>query len=232
MNELPPGEAITLCKNHGCQGIAWTYNEPTIWHEYTLDSAKLAKKTGLYTVYVTNGYINEDPLRELSQFLDAMNIDVKAFHDNFYKKICKAKRQPVLDTCILAKEIGIHIELTYLVIPTLNDSLEEISEFCSWVVDELGEDIPIHFSRFHPDYHLMDKPPTSIESLKKIYDTAKKLGVRYPYLGNVPHGDYENTWCPQCHALLIERNGFSPQMKKLTNGICTQCGTPIPHILL
>jgi pyruvate formate lyase activating enzyme len=160
-----------------------------------------------------------------------MNIDVKAFHDEFYTTVCKAKRQPVLDTCILAKELGIHIELTYLVIPTLNDSMEEITNFCSWVVDKLGMDIPIHFSRFHPDYEMIDKPPTSMELLKRIYDVAKDQGIRYPYLGNVPHGEYENTRCPKCNSVLIERRGFSTKINILSKAYCPQCNTPIPLIL-
>jgi len=134
IKEITPEQTIEIAQKYSCQGIAWTYNEPTIWHEFSFDSAKLAKKAGLYSVYVSNGYINEDPLREISPFLDAMNVDVKAFDDGFYKKVCKARLEPVLKTCILAKELDIHLEITYLVIPGYNDSADEIRQFCRWIV--------------------------------------------------------------------------------------------------
>jgi len=227
LKDLSPEDSVKLAKQYDCQGIAYTYNEPTIWYEFTLDSAKLAKKNNLYTCYVTNGYIQEEPLKEISPFLDAMNIDVKAFTENFYKKICKAKLKPVLDTCILAKKLGIHIELTYLVIPNHNDSLNEIQEFCTWVVEKLGNNVPVHFSRFHPDHKLLDSPATSVDSLIKIYEIAKKTGILYPYLGNVAHGNYENTYCPSCGSLCIERYGFSVDLNGLKDKKCAKCGKPL-----
>jgi len=231
IREVMPEEAISLAKQHGCRGIAWTYNEPTIWHEYSYDSMVLAKKQGLYTVYVTNGYINEEPLKELSRYLDAMNIDVKAFTEDFYKKICKAKLEPVLQTCELAKKLGIHIELTYLVIPEYNDSIDEIKNFCSWVLDKLGEDTPVHFSRFHPDNNLLDVPMTPMKTLQKIFDAAKESGILYPYLGNVPHGNYENTYCPSCGNLCVERLGYSINICGLKDGKCLKCNSSIPMII-
>jgi len=144
IREITPQQVVKSAREYGCQGVSYTYNEPTIWHEFTLESAKLVKKEGIYTCYVTNGFINEEPLKELSKYLDAMNIDVKSFSDDFYKKMCKAKLQPVLNTCEIAKELGIHIELTYLVIPTYNDSISEIENFCNWIgktPDELIEEV-------------------------------------------------------------------------------------------
>ncbi|GAI25329.1 unnamed protein product, partial [marine sediment metagenome] len=165
LRNITPEQTIELAREQTCQGIAWTYNEPTIWHEFSFDSAKLAKKAGLYTVYVSNGYINEDPLREISPFLDAINVDVKAFDDDFYEKVCKAHLEPVLKTCELAKELDIHLEVTYLVIPGYNDSVDEVRQFCRWVVDKLGSITPVHFSRFHPDYRMTDVPMTPIETM-------------------------------------------------------------------
>lgn len=230
INEIPPERAVELAKKHNCKGISWTYNEPIIWHEYSYDSAKLAKKEGLYTVYVSNGYINEEPLKEISRYLDAINIDVKAFNDDFYKKICKARLKPVLDACELAKKLGIHVEVTYLVIPSLNDSLDEIKGFCKWVVEKLGEDTPVHFSRFHPDYKMTDLPPTPIDTLHRIYDIAKSLGVLFPYLGNVPNGEYESTKCPSCNSIIVERYGFTTNITGLNKGRCNKCGRKIPII--
>ena len=228
LREISPEKAVELTKEHGCRGIAWTYNEPTIWHEYTLDSAKLAKKAGLSTMYVTNGYINEEPLKEISPYLDAMNIDVKAFTDKFYRNICNAKLEPVLQTCEHAKELGIHIEVTYLVIPGHNDSIDEVKKFCKWVVEKLGNDTAVHFSRFRPDYNMRDVSATPIETLLKIYDIAKEIGILYPYLGNVPHGNYENTICPNCGNTCVERHGFVARLTGFSGGNCTKCGNSIP----
>ena len=230
MRELSPDQVPKLAKSNNCQGISYTYNEPTIWHEFCFDSAKLCKKEGLYTCYVTNGYINEDPLREISRYLDAMNIDVKAFNEDFYKKICKAKLKPVLSTCEIAKELGNHIELTYLVIPGFNDSSKEIKHFCRWIVDKLGSDTPVHFSRFHTDHNMLDIPRTPMDTLLQIHNLAKEEGIFYPYLGNVLHGDYENTFCPKCGNVCIERNGYSINLDNFTDGKCRKCGTSLAII--
>jgi pyruvate formate lyase activating enzyme len=230
LRNIMPEQTIELAREQICQGIAWTYNEPTIWHEFSFDSAKLAKKAGLYTVYVSNGYINEDPLREISPFLDAINVDVKAFDDDFYKKVCKARLDPVLKTCELARELSIHLEVTYLVIPGYNDSVDEVRQFCRWVVDKLGSSTPVHFSRFHPDYRMTDVPMTPIETMLKIYDIAKETGIFYPYLGNVPLGEYENTICPNCGNICIERCGYSVTLNGIEDGKCAKCGTSIPIV--
>jgi pyruvate formate lyase activating enzyme len=227
IRELKPEDVLRLAKQYNCKGVSYTYNEPTIWHEFCYDSAKLVKDAGLYTCYVTNGYINPEPLKDLSIVLDAMNIDIKSFSEDFYKKICRAKLEPVLNTCKLAKKLGIHIELTYLVIPSLNDSPEEIKKLCKWVVKELGEITPIHFSRFHPDYKMNDLPMTPIKTLLNFYDIAKKEGILYPYLGNIQHGEYENTICPNCNNLCIIRNGYSTFINNIKNGKCTKCGSDI-----
>ncbi|MGF3554608.1 MAG: AmmeMemoRadiSam system radical SAM enzyme [Thermoplasmatota archaeon] len=231
LKEITPENVVELSEEYYCQGVSYTYNEPTIWHEFCFDSAKLVKKAGLYTCYVTNGYISEEPLKEISSYLDAMNIDVKAFNDDFYKKICKARLEPVLRTCELAKELGIHVELTYLVIPTLNDSLDEIKAFCKWVVEKLDKKTPVHFSRFHPDYKMINLPMTPIRTLQRIYNIAKETGILYTYLGNVIHGDYENTFCPNCGNLCIRRIGYSISLIGFKNGKCSKCGYVLPIVL-
>jgi len=231
LKEITTEQVVELARQHNCQGVSYTYNEPTIWHEFSLDSAKLSKKEGLYTCYVTNGYISEEPLRELSQYLDAMNIDVKAFSEDFYKKICKSRLKPVLDTCEIAKELGIHIELTYLVIPGKNDKFEEISNFCKWIVEKLDENTPVHFSRFHPDYKMTNISMTPMNTLLKIYEVAKKEGVLFPYLGNVYHGEYENTYCPKCGNISIERKNYTINLKGLKENKCSKCGNILPIII-
>lgn len=231
MHEISAMGPVRLAKEQGCQGVAFTYNEPSIWYEFTLDSAKFAKENGLYTCYVTNGYISEEPLREISNFLDAMNIDVKGFTEDFYKKVCKARLKPVLDTCVLAKQLGIHVELTYLVIPSYNDSLDEIKDFCRWVVENLGKDVPVHFSRFHPDHNMTDVSATSMITMKNIYNTAVKSNLNFVYLGNVPHEDYENTYCPNCSSLVIERNYFDANVKGLDKNRCKKCGNILPFVI-
>ncbi len=223
--EMPPEEAVSRAKKSGCEGIAWTYNEPAIWFEYTYDCAKLAKREGLYTVYVTNGYISEAALNEIAPFLDAANVDVKAFSEDFYHKICGAKLKPVLETCERMLEKKIHIELTYLIIPGYNDSEEEIKKFSEWAVD-LNASIPVHFSSFYPAHQMLDVPPTSIEIMEKAHEIAKEAGVEYVYLGNVPGHEYENTFCPGCGGLLIGRTGYLVR-KRISKPECPECGRSI-----
>jgi len=228
LRDIPAEQLSRIAQEEGCKGVAWTYNEPTIWHEYTVEAAKLIKDAGLYTVYVTNGYIEEEPLKAIAPYLDAMNIDVKAFQNQFYQKICKAKLAPVLQTCERAKNLGIHLELTYLVIPDHNDAPNEIKEFCQWIVEKLGTNTPVHFSRFHPDYKMTDVIATPLDTLINCETTAKDAGLQYVYLGNIGHGDYDNTYCPSCKNLLIERYGFSANIKGIAQGKCSRCGTSIP----
>ena len=229
LKEMSPEEVMEIARNY--EGIAWTYNEPTIWHEFTLDVSKMAKKEELYTVYVTNGYISEEPLMEIGQYLDAMNIDVKAFSDEFYRKITGARLQPVLDTVERAYRMGIHIELTYLIISTLNDSQDEIRKFAEWVYN-LSPEIPVHFSRFFPMYRLTDKPPTPLKTIHNAYEIAKNVGLEYVYLGNTWEPEYESTYCANCGNLLIERVYYNTKIKGLTkNGRCNRCGKKINIVL-
>jgi pyruvate formate lyase activating enzyme len=176
---------------------------------------------------VTNGYMTEQALIELSGMLEAFRVDIKAFSDSFYRKVCGAHLQPVLDATLLAHELGLHIETVTLVIPGLNDSAEETDALIRWVIENLGPDTPMHFSRFHPDYQMTDIRPTPVETLERIYRRARELGLRHPYLGNVFGHPYESTYCPACNALLIERAGYGMKLRALDNGRCGVCGEPI-----
>jgi pyruvate formate lyase activating enzyme len=231
LRNLDPKNVVNLVKKYGCEGVAWTYNEPAIWHEFAYDCSKLVKDAGYYSLYVTNGYINEEPLRDIAPYLDAMNIDLKSLKEDFYKKLCKAKVQPVLDTCILAKELGIHIELTNLIIPDENDRKEDFEEFTSWAVENLGPEVPVHFSRFHPDYKMLDRPRTPIKTLQLATDVAEKAGLKYIYVGNVPSNDWENTYCPNCGNKVIGRWGFSISKYDLDGDKCKKCGEAVDIIL-
>jgi pyruvate formate lyase activating enzyme len=228
--DIPPATGVERALQSASASIAWTYNEPTIWHEYALDMGTLARERHLGTVYVTNGYITEEALTELAPMLNAFRVDIKAFTEDFYRKVCRAKLQPVLDAAVAAREHGMHIETVTLVIPGLNDSEDEMKALITWVLDTLGPDTPMHFTRFHPDYKMQDLDATPFKTLERIYRQAKDLGIRYPYLGNVPPGPYENTYCPSCGALLIERAGFSSRFVDLDGDRCRRCGERIPVV--
>ncbi len=229
LKNIPVEDIPELARRYGSSGVAWTYNEPTIWYEYTYDASKLVKKYGMYSVYVTNGYMEEEPMKELRKYVDAMNIDVKAFSEDFYRKIVGAKLQPVLDHVIAAKELGYHVELTYLIIPKQNDSPEEIRRFSRWVAEDVGPTTPVHFSRFHPDYKMRDIGPTPYRTMNMAYDIAKEEGLDYVYLGNMLT-EKENTYCPKCGALLVERHGFSIIRYEIKNGRCPKCGHRIEGV--
>ncbi len=227
--EITPEESVWRAKQNRCEGIAWTYNEPVIWFEYTYDSARLAKREGLYTVYVTNGYMSEAALDEIAPVLDAASVDVKAFSDSFYKRVCGARLEPVLETCERMIEKRIHLELVYLIIPGYNDSTEELKQFAEWVVG-LNASTPVHFSRFYPAYKMLDVPPTSTACLENAYKIAKDAGVEYVYLGNVPGHKYENTYCPECGELLIQRTNYRVK-RRIRDNRCPACGRELNIIL-
>ena len=226
--ELSPEDAVSRALETGCRSMAFTYNEPTIWFEYTYDTARLAHDSGLANVYVTNGYITEEALKTIAPYLDALSFDIKAFSDDFYKNICHARLAPVLDTALLGKELGMHIEVVNLIIPTLNDSTDEIREFVEWIKDNLGADTPLHFTRFYPYYKLNDLPQTPFNTLEEAYRIAKDAGMEYVYIGNVPDTEQNNTYCPSCGRELIKRYGFHVVENRITpDGKCPECGTRI-----
>ena len=229
--EVSPEELVKLTKEYQCSGIAHTYSEPVIWIEYAIDVGKLAKANGLYNVYVTNGYISLDALRELAPWLDAANVDVKAFSDDFYRRICGVPGlQPVLDACEWMYKHRIHLEITYLIIPKENDDSNEIRRFCRWVAEKLSPEVPVHFSRFYPQYRMLEKPPTPIETLERAYRIAKEENLCYVYLGNVPGHPYDNTYCPGCGEVLISRYGYTILEFNVVEGRCPKCGRAIPLV--
>jgi pyruvate formate lyase activating enzyme len=228
VDEIPPQTAVGLAKQYNCKGIAWTYNEPTIWFEYTYDGSKFAKKNNLYSVYVTNGFLNPEPLKKIAPYLDALNIDVKSFSDDFYRKICKGRLKPVLQTAELAVKLKKHVEITNLIIPTLNDDPSELRKLASWVFEKLGPNTPLHFSRFHPDNKLKNLPVTPERTLVKAYEIAKDVGLKYIYLGNIYHPRYGNTYCPNCGQLVIRRGSlFGTKHMDLINGRCVKCNEQV-----
>jgi len=231
LTPISPSEVVEMAKAAKATSISWTYNEPTIWHEFTTVASKAAHSAGLKTVYVTNGYIQEKPLRELKGIIDAMNIDVKGFRDEFYKAICGGKLEPVLQACELAVDLGIHVELTYLIIPEHNDSEKEIGDFCKWSFDKLGANIPIHFSAFHPDYKLKGVPRTPSQTMSTAYDVAKKAGMEHVYLGNVFAGDRDDTFCPKCGTRVIDRDGFWIKSMNLVEDRCGNCGANLNLVI-
>jgi len=222
LQELKPEDVLRMVSKSNADGVSWTYNEPSIMHEFNLDSSKLVKKHGYYVNYVSNGYMSHEAIEQFD-VLDAINVDVKAFRDEFYRKICGARLDRVLESVEHLNRKGVFVEITYLVIPELNDNEEEIKEFSDWVV-ELNPKIPVHFSRFHPDHEMLDKPPTPIKTLEKAVEIAKNAGVEYVYIGNVWGHRYESTYCPNCGHLLIEREGFYVKKIDLNGDRCPNCG--------
>ncbi len=221
---------IKSAKEIGSRSVAYTYVEPTIFYEYMIEIADLSKKAGLLNVMHSNGFINPAPLRNLCKRLDAANIDLKGFTENFYRELCGGKLQPVLDTLKILKQEGVHLEITNLVIPTKNDEMASIKEMCLWIKRELGPDTPIHFSRFYPLYKLRMLPPTPVSTLEKARGVALASGLEYVYIGNVPGHEGEHTFCPKCKKRIIQRTGYMVGEVHLKNGKCKFCGKPIPGI--
>ncbi len=222
LQEIKPEDVLELVRKYDADGVSWTYNEPSIFHEFSLDSSKLVKEHDYYVNYVSNGYMSHEAIEQFD-VLDAINVDVKAFREEFYRKICKAKLDRVLEGVEHLNRKGVFIEITYLIIPDLNDDEKEIKEFSEWLVN-LNPRIPVHFSRFHPDHEMLDKPPTPIKTLERAVEIAKNAGIEYVYIGNVWGHKYENTYCPNCGHLLIEREGFYIRKMDLNGDKCPNCG--------
>ncbi|MFH2123928.1 MAG: AmmeMemoRadiSam system radical SAM enzyme [Pseudomonadota bacterium] len=233
--EAPPGiqrspeYVVAEAVRSGCQSISYTYVEPTIFFEFAYDCSVLARKQGLKNVFVSNGYMSEQATRKLVPVLDAINIDIKAFTDDFYRKICGAHLQPVLDTVRLMHELGVWVEITTLLIPGLNDSDAELTEIAEFIVS-LDPAIPWHVTAFYPTYKLTDRPATSVHSLQKARDIGLAAGLKFVYEGNVPGSGGENSICPSCQTRLITRFGFTIEEKRLVHGCCPQCGAQIAGV--
>ncbi len=225
--EISPEELVEMAKHNHCRSISYTYTEPTVFFEYAYDTAQLAHRQGLLNVFVTNGYINPEPLHKIHDVLDAANVDLKSFSDQFYRRMAGAKLGPVLETLKLMKKLNIFVEITTLLIPGENDSDEELTAIADFIKNDLGIDTPWHISRFYPHYRLTDHRPTPVESLNRARDIGIAHGLRYVYLGNVPGSDAENTYCFNCGKLLIERYGFQIIQNHVVAGNCRFCGAKI-----
>ncbi len=228
--DLPPESVVKKAKEMKAHSIAYTYVEPTIFYEYMWDTAQLARKAGLLNVCHSNGFINPDPLRNLCKVLDAANIDLKGFTETFYQELCTGLLAPVLKTLKILRQEKVHVEITNLMIPTKNDEMPVVKEMCLWIKKELGPETPIHFSRFYPLYKLRSLPPTPVSTLERARAVALSAGLEYVYIGNVPSHEGENTLCPKCKKLLIQRTGYMIGEIHLKAGKCGYCGKPIPGI--
>jgi len=225
LNHNPPEEIAQLALKYGCKSVAFTYNDPVVFFEYAIDTAKACHAKGIKTVAVTAGYFNPEPRKEFFQHIDAVNVDLKGFTERFYQKNCLAHLEPVLDTLRYIKDkTHCWLEVTTLLIEGENDSDEELKAECEWIVKHLGINVPLHFSAFHPDYKMLDKGPTKLSTLKMAYDIAKNAGIKYVYTGNVLDEGTETTYCSTCKHPVIKRNGYEILEYDLTKeGNCVFC---------
>ena len=229
--ELPPERVVDEALRYGCSSISYTYTEPIIFYEYMFDTATLARQSGLKNVMVTAGYINQGPLEQLATVIDAVNVDLKAMSDRYYREMCYGTLEPVLRTILTLVEAGVWVELTNLVIPGWNDSEEDITALVDWVLSEIGSSVPLHFSRFMPMYQLTELPPTPVETLSSARSAALSAGMSFVYVGNVVTAEGSHTFCPGCGRRLIARQGYLIDEMTLTpEGNCPDCGEPIPGV--
>jgi len=229
--DFPPKEVVKATRDNGCQGISYTYTEPTIFFEYAYDTARLAKQVGFFNTFVTNGYMTPEAVRTIAPYLDAATVDFKGGGDpKFYKDFSSVPSvEPIYESLKEMKRNGIHIEITNLIVPKIGDSMEQIRQLAAWIRDNLGRDTPFHLLRFHPDYELTNILSTPVSTMEEAYKTAKEEGLNYVYLGNVPGHPYENTYCPNCNELLIKRFSFEIVKWNLTKDMrCPSCGQSIP----
>jgi len=227
---MPPQQVVENALVSGCQSIAYTYNDPVVFYEYAYDTAMQVREKGLRNVMISAGYINQAPLLELCSVMDAANIDLKGFNADVYQKLNGAKLPNVLQTLITLKEQGVWLEITNLIVPQWSDKLSDLTNMCRWLMDNGFRDVPLHFSRFFPNYRLLANEPTPLEILQKAYDIAVNAGLRYVYLGNVAGNQYESTYCHHCGELLIERRGYSILANHIVDECCRYCGELIPGI--
>jgi pyruvate formate lyase activating enzyme len=223
-----PEAIVSEARTQGCPSISYTYTEPTIFFEYAYDTARLAKAAGLANNFVTNGYMTEEALTTIRPYLDAANVDLKAFKDETYRKVCGARLEPVLETIRLMRKLGVWVEVTTLVVPGLNDGDEELAAIARFIAG-VDPDVPWHISRFHPDFEYTDAPPTPPGTLRKAFEIGQREGLHYLYIGNML-GEEEDTHCPKCGFLLIRRRGFFVAENRLARGACPSCGHPIAGV--
>jgi pyruvate formate lyase activating enzyme len=226
---ISPEDSIKLTKEYNCGGIAWTYNEPGIWLEYTLDGAKLAKGEGLYTLYVTNGFSTEEALDAIAPYLDGWCVDLKGFSDSFYQELAKVIRwRKVLDIAKRAQQKWhMHVEVVTNVIPTMNDDEEQLEDIATWIRDNLGELTPWHVTRFYPHHQMQHLPPTPVATLERAYNIGKRVGLRFVYVGNLPGHSAESTVCPSCGKVVVQRIGYQVAIQGLDGSKCRFCGAEL-----
>jgi pyruvate formate lyase activating enzyme len=228
--DLPPQAIPPICLENKAPTIAYTYSEPVIFYEYMYDIAVQGKKKGIRSVMITGGYIEKEPLKELFPIIDAIKVDLKSIREDYYKNIVNGELKPVLDSLVMIKNSGVWLEIVYLVVPTLNDSETEFHDLAKWIKSNLGNEVPLHFSRFHPQYLLKNLPPTPQKTLETAYEICRAEGLKYVYLGNLPGHPAESTYCPQCGKILIERRGYKIYQYNLNGNLCRYCNQTIPGL--
>jgi pyruvate formate lyase activating enzyme len=227
---LPPRKIAELAGQCGCSTIAFTYTEPVVFSEFLMDTADAGHEAGIRSIVVSNGYIQDQPLRAAFGKMDAVKIDLKAFSESFYREVITGELRPVLDSLVTLRGLGKWTEIVYLVVPTLNDSDREIRGLANWVKTNLGTEVPLHFSQYHPDYRLINLPVTPVATLERAKAIADAEGLSYVYIGNVPGHQAENTYCPQCQRLLVERSGFEIRRMLIRDDACPFCTHAIPGV--
>jgi len=227
---LACAEVVKQAQGYNCRSIAYTYSEPNVFYEYMLDTARIAREHGIKNVWVTGGFINPRPLEILCGTIDAANIDLKGFSDKYLREVCDERLKPLLEAIKITRERGVWVEITNLIVPTLNDDMRMIKDMCLWIKENLGADTPLHFSRFWPMYKLKNLPPTPIETLRLAKNIAEGAGLNFVYIGNVPEELSSDTLCPHCKKVLIHRLGFSILKNNIVDSKCKFCGARIAGI--
>ena len=227
---VTPEQMVDTAAKAGCSSISYTYTEPTVFFELAYDTARIAHARGICNVFVTNGYMTAEALEMIKPYLDAANVDLKAFSDRYYKELCGARLKHVQKSLKRMKRYGIFVEITTLIVPGLNDDSTELQQLAGFIADDLGTDTPWHISRFHPTYKLNDRPPTPLKTLTKAREIGLQAGLKYVYTGNVPGNTGENTFCPGCGERVIERWGFQVGALRIKNGRCISCGVRIEGV--
>lgn len=227
---LPPKETARAAANNKCISIAYTYSEPTIFYEYMVDTADAGHNHNVKSVVITAAYISKKPLEDLCKKVDAIKVDLKSFSDKYYQDIVKGELEPVLDSLITMRKMNVWTEIVYLVVPTMNDGDKELTDLSKWIKTNLGPDVPIHFTRFHPQYILKNLPPTPLSTLEKAKAIADAEGLNFVYIGNVPGHKAEHTYCPKCKKVVIKRIGFRILENHIQKGECAFCNNSIPGL--
>ncbi|MBN2464062.1 AmmeMemoRadiSam system radical SAM enzyme [candidate division WOR-3 bacterium] len=227
---LSPADVVALAEREKVPIICFTYTEPIVFYEYMMDIARLARARGIRTAVVTGGYINPGPLKQLCSAVDAIKIDLKGFTPEFYRNVCGSTLEPVLEACKTVAQSHTHLELVNLVVPALNDDTATIRKMCRWIRENVGDTVPVHFTRFHPAYRMQNSPPTPVATLDRAVAIARSQGLKFAYVGNVPGSPAENTYCPACGRLLIRRSGYSISANNIKDGKCAYCGAHIAGV--